>query len=286
MGELYNPQRKTWPEGGFLRLRGDAELVLALNNPTQREITAIRKGTPSWAWVDAADTGVLCFAFQGGVPWMDAPYTPHRDAPLDRPLFSIAQGSAGVFVVLVDARTGIIKAMRQTPWPAPFAAAVHATTARIVAAPFSASAADRATSALFARYPDTQSLVERRADIISQAGTIRGPQPDAAPRQAAPVSAPAAQMRASALGVPGRTYPGELPAELAPWYAYVRDGGHSIVVIPESLYGTGPADDMLTPVPVRTVLRLGWQTRDGYLVVPIAYDADLGVVVPEDDEEF
>lgn len=86
--------------------------------------------------------------------------------------------------------------------------------------------------------------------------------------------------------VPARTYPQPLPPDLAPWYCYTSDGGHSIVVVPAALADPEPAADRTVPIPVRTVQRLGWETRDGWLIVNIPYDPNLGIVVPPTDDEF
>lgn len=282
VGELYNPGVKVWPETPHLRLRGGAELVLFLDRPTSREITAIRTGQAAFGWIDAEHTGILCYAFDDGVPWSDVAYTPHRDMPLEAPLFQIAQGAnTMLWVVLVDASTGIIRAMRAMCWPPQFAAAVHATVTRIADAPFSSSAADQALDALYARYPDTVSLVNVGANITCRGDTIGGPGSDSA----STISPTTEGWRTWPMSVPGKAYPGLLP-ELARWYVYPADSGHSLMAIPTSLYGSAAPKDLLVPVPVRTVLRLGWTIRDGWLVVPVEYDEALGLVVPEEDTQF
>ena len=287
VGQLYNAKVQVWPETPHLRLRDEAELVLFLRQPTSREIQAVRTGQAAFGWVATEHTGILCYSFDGGVPWSDTPYTPHRDLPLEKSFFPIAQGApTGLHVVLVDAATGIIKAMRQTPWPPRFAAAVYATVTRLASAPFSSATADQALAALWARYPDTDALVNRRADITCRGETIGGPGPDADPAPTPTTTPPAQHWRASALSVPGKTYPSALPPDLAPWYVYPADSGHSLMAIPKSLHGTNAPEDLLVPVPVRTVLREGWETHDGWLVVPAHYDPDLGLVVPDDDMEF
>lgn len=87
---------------------------------------------------------------------------------------------------------------------------------------------------------------------------------------------------------PGRIYPHELPADLAPWYVYTIDGGHNIVIAIKSRHNAeGDPEDYLVPVSVRTVQRLGWTTdAHGHLICDVDYDPQLGVIVPEDDDEF
>lgn len=83
-------------------------------------------------------------------------------------------------------------------------------------------------------------------------------------------------------------YPGQLPQELEPWHVYVVDQGHCIIVVPESLWETNADPEELTvPVPVKTVLRLGVQWRNGWPVCKVSYDEDFGLVgVEEGDEEW
>lgn len=86
--------------------------------------------------------------------------------------------------------------------------------------------------------------------------------------------------------VAGASYPGALPADLALWYCYVVDGGHS-------LYVTGEADPSAdptpkgAPAPVRTVLRIGYTVRpDGWVFCSVPYDPDFGLLTEAGDDEF
>ncbi|MCD9903207.1 hypothetical protein LUR56_31140 [Streptomyces sp. MT29] len=92
-----------------------------------------------------------------------------------------------------------------------------------------------------------------------------------------------------------RPYPGELPAELAPWHCYVKDGGHCIVVVLEpvgegargSAGGAAPIQDARVPVPVKAVLRAGWRIgEDGYVHAAVRYDPSYGVITDPEDDEF
>lgn len=91
--------------------------------------------------------------------------------------------------------------------------------------------------------------------------------------------------------VPGKQYPAPLPPDLAPWYIYPNDCGHSLAVVPAALRPAGdptPAAliDLLTPVPVRTVERLGYTVHRGFVVCPIDYDPAQGAVYPPDEDEW
>lgn len=86
--------------------------------------------------------------------------------------------------------------------------------------------------------------------------------------------------------VAGKQYPAPLPADVLPWYAYTRDGGHSIVcALAQHYQPDTDLTDELVPVPVKTVLR-GYTVRGGYVVVDAAYRPDVGLVTPPEDDEF
>jgi len=88
--------------------------------------------------------------------------------------------------------------------------------------------------------------------------------------------------------VAGTRYPRALPVELAPWYAYVVDGGHCIVVVMPSQVQPGqPLTDYLVPAPVKAVLRIGYTVdADGYIWCDLPYDDTLGLVTDPGDDEF
>ena len=132
---------------------------------------------------------MLAFRFDDGVAWSDTPYTPHRehtDTPAGLPS---GDGHLLVVVVLVDAATGIVRAIRAVTWPPRFAGAVRRSVDRLLAAPFSPQAADAALEALYGRYPKTAELVRQRADVVCTGGTpeaAAGTGPDASPEGSPP----------------------------------------------------------------------------------------------------
>lgn len=87
--------------------------------------------------------------------------------------------------------------------------------------------------------------------------------------------------------VPGKSYPTPLPGDIAPWYCYTRDGGHSIVVILVGNYrDKGDLLDVLVPAPVKSVFRAGYELRRGYVVTDLPYDPNLGLQTPEEEDEI
>jgi hypothetical protein len=89
-----------------------------------------------------------------------------------------------VVVVLVDADSGIVRAIRAVTWPPRFVAVVRHSLDRMLGTPFSPQAADVALEVLYARYPRTAELVRLRADVVctgSAPQAAAGAGPDASP---------------------------------------------------------------------------------------------------------
>lgn len=89
---------------------------------------------------------------------------------------------------------------------------------------------------------------------------------------------------------PQPAYPMTLPADIAPWYCYTVDGGHSILAAIPVLLTANPTkpDSFLVPIPVKSVLR-GYRIEQGFVVATspaIGYDRNLGLVVPREDDEY
>lgn len=86
--------------------------------------------------------------------------------------------------------------------------------------------------------------------------------------------------------VPGQTYPGNIPAEIQPWYAYCADGGHCIVCCLAQHYeDEGDLTSELLPVPVKSVLR-GYEIKRGYVLVTFPYNPSYGLITPPEDDEY
>ena len=167
VGQLYNPRITRWPETPHLLLDAQAgpELTLFYGSPTAREVEQVRTGRIRFAWIDSDHTAIIAFRI-GDLPWSDAPYHPHREKAdgRDPGVPGTDDESVLCFVVLVDADTGIIAAMRMVSWPAEFAGAVRRSVQRLMAAPYSKAATDATLKALYDRYTSEQ-LARTRTDM-------------------------------------------------------------------------------------------------------------------------
>jgi hypothetical protein len=160
VGQLYSPTRTSWPETPHLRLTpAGCDLTLFLTEPTTEEASELATGAVSFAWVDGGPVSVLCFRF-GAMPWMDAPFEPWQVPESER---GVPAGDPDQYLVLqvtlVDAATGIVKAMRVAAWTPDFAEQVRETLRRQLVIPGDHNAAARQVQAMYQR--NSQQLAEQ-----------------------------------------------------------------------------------------------------------------------------
>ena len=133
VGQLYNPKRRHWPEASQLYWRDGAhELVLFLASPSPEEVQDIRDGRLELALLPYRSALFLLYQF-GRMPWSDVPYNIHLvervmgpqvlPSRLDSPDDETYR--AWLHVVLVDAVTGIVQALRAVSMSPAFTRRLH-----------------------------------------------------------------------------------------------------------------------------------------------------------------
>jgi hypothetical protein len=164
VGSPYHPDRRLWPEGpqyGFHA--GSHELLLFFDRPTEREVGSVGSGSARFALAVHGPVIFLLFRFEPAMPWSDAPYSIHlvpeeeRQAP--EPV-ATPEPHALLQVTLVDARTGIIRALRALTFGPALTTALHLAIRDQLAAPWNRAAYDRAVDLAYRRYPTTERLLE------------------------------------------------------------------------------------------------------------------------------
>ena len=122
VGRPYHPDRRSWPQGVHFRLDGSGgELLLLMDRPTDSEVAAVRAGDADFAL--STREGAILFLYRfgpapkrkGGIPWGDGPFDPHRQragVEAAEPAATTAETRLLLTVVLIDARDGIVKAIR------------------------------------------------------------------------------------------------------------------------------------------------------------------------------
>lgn len=112
VGKLFKQGKTRYTEGvRFDITDGGCNLYVFFSNPTGEEIENIKKGNFKTGFYTENNAIFMLFKF-GNLAWMDAPYSVHLSKNLTNfQLFDGGQGLA-LNVYLIDATTGILKAIR------------------------------------------------------------------------------------------------------------------------------------------------------------------------------
>jgi hypothetical protein len=173
VGWFYNPLRRQWPEGAQYGYRdGGHELLLFFRHPSPREVRAVESGPGEFALVAEGPLIVLLYQFRladhpgavvrPAIPWGEALFTIHR-VPLDeRVLPELPHDPderALLTVMLIDADSGIIHAIRALTFPPAFTAELEEAIRQQAALPYDSDSYERLQAGLERRYPTTEALL-------------------------------------------------------------------------------------------------------------------------------
>lgn len=128
VGQPLNPTIYSWPpmpEYNFLD--SGHELILSFPRPRPQEITAVWEATAHFAFTVVGDIIVFQYRFGGALPWSDCGYNWHRVSEDIRTLPDMpAPGERAMLrVILIDANTGIVKALRALTFSHTFIKRLH-----------------------------------------------------------------------------------------------------------------------------------------------------------------
>lgn len=111
IGQLLEEGKTKYQEGVVFDFQhGSPLLYLFFNRPTIKEIEAVKSGKFEVGFY-VKDEVIFILAKFEGMPWMDAPYSVHLSRPFVLQDIHERQGF-GLTILLVDASTGILKAIR------------------------------------------------------------------------------------------------------------------------------------------------------------------------------
>ncbi len=163
VGQPYPAGSPPYPEGGEYNYRGGAhELRLFFNTPTPAEGEAVRTGPAEVALTVDGPVVFLLYRFGEAFHWSDAPYTIHM-VPADQrtppPALEAGQGVL-LTVLLIDAGSGIVRAIRVVSLSPHLTRELHAAIARQLADPFDQAAYDRHLQLVYQR-SDTRALLRQ-----------------------------------------------------------------------------------------------------------------------------
>ena len=126
LGELYSPNVTSYKEGIYYNWdKVGNVLQLFLPNPSPREMKAILAGKVSFNLVTYPECLFLLVQFEG-MPWWDAPYSwwiVPENQRIQPPELKENE-SLLLFIVLVNANTGIVEALRKISLPESFSEAL------------------------------------------------------------------------------------------------------------------------------------------------------------------
>lgn len=164
VGKLYSPNRTRWPEAvDFNYRQGVFELRLFFGSPSSREIRDVERGPCEFALFTEGDLVVLLYRFGQTVAWSDAPYSWHLVPQEQRTLPEAALGGERrdtMQIILIDAATGIIRALRIVSFSPAFSAALRLAIREQASRPWPGDAEyNRQVQALYQRYPTSEMLL-------------------------------------------------------------------------------------------------------------------------------
>jgi hypothetical protein len=172
VGQLYDPRRRSWPEGADYNFRaGGHELRVFLGHATPREIAAVRTGRVEFgAMIELPEIFVVSrFHNSDGkvVCSFDCSYSWHRVSPEERsqpPAWEETSPElrALLTIILVEASTGIILALRTCSYSPEFTRSLHRAIADQAALPYDQAEHEAAVADIVKRL-DTNAIWERCA---------------------------------------------------------------------------------------------------------------------------
>ena len=163
VGKPYISGRREWPEGVEYNFRaGGHELRMFLHGPRASEVEAVRKGECEFALVVKGPVIFFMYRFGKAVYWSDPSYSWHM-VPEDQRTLPDPEGletRALLHMLLVDAKNGLVLALRTVSFSPAFTRALHDAIRAQAASPWVGQATyDAALADLYRRYPTSDDLL-------------------------------------------------------------------------------------------------------------------------------
>ncbi|MFA5169846.1 MAG: hypothetical protein WC420_03915 [Candidatus Paceibacterota bacterium] len=159
VGKLLQEGVTRYQEGvkfGFSQ--SGADMCIFFNAPRAKEIESVKLGKLEIAMYTKEDLIFMLFKFQE-LHWMDAPYSVHISKPFE--FEDLAEGSGfGCTIFLVDAGTGIIKAIRYIGFSAEFSRRFKIAVLKQKEQPFDKNMYDSKIQEVYKNY-STSDIVQR-----------------------------------------------------------------------------------------------------------------------------
>jgi hypothetical protein len=163
-GELYSQNRTVWPEAGEYNFHQNThELRIFGSQLKKKDKEDIQRGPAQFGLLVEGDIIFLLYQFGTSWPLSDAPYTIHmvkndmRTMPPDPSSLTDNQG-IGLNILLVNAQTGIIEAIRFIGMDHDFSVALLKAIHLQAERPFSQRDFDRQLMEAYKKYPTTVAM--------------------------------------------------------------------------------------------------------------------------------
>lgn len=155
VGKLFIPGKTRYKEGVYFEHTGTGPcLVFALHKPTAQEVEAAKKGRVELALYGDPPVLFLLHRIRGLEQWSDSPFSIrlYKDKEFNLPRrFEEGEGW-GLQIVLVDAGTGILLALRVVGTSTRFANELRAAIMRQYEAPFTIEAYHAKIDEVYRKY--------------------------------------------------------------------------------------------------------------------------------------
>jgi hypothetical protein len=138
-------------------------LALFFNKTSSKEINSINSGKVELGFYERREEGVLfLLAKFEGMVWMDAAYSVHLVDATE--LYDLKESGVQLQIILVNAKNGIVKAIRTVELPDRFSQKLKEALDEQKSKPFNAGTYYETVGSLYHNFP-TKDLV-KRADVL------------------------------------------------------------------------------------------------------------------------
>ncbi|MHB8171192.1 MAG: hypothetical protein ACYDG6_06585 [Thermincolia bacterium] len=161
VGELLIPGKTTYPVGAVFEYTPSGPmLVIAFNNPTPQEIEAAKTGQVELALYETDPVIFILHRIKGLETWSDSPFSIRIYQNLEFDWSEeIQEGQGlGLFIVLIDSRTGIVKALRMVGTSTEFARELRAAILRQLERPFNGDEYDAKIDSIYRAFTSEELL--------------------------------------------------------------------------------------------------------------------------------
>lgn len=172
VGQPFSHERSKWEDGRieYRFFSGNHMLQLCLGQLTPQEIKAFRKNPVRVALFIEGNVIFFIFKIEGCMDWSDQGFSIHLVHEQNRDLPSLPPGMrTPLNLVLVDADTGIVRALRMVTFSPHFSRLLHDAMRRQIELPFEPAVHQAVIQDVYRRYPRTADLA-KAAVIIEKAG--------------------------------------------------------------------------------------------------------------------